>query len=144
MTTPPHLEIDTTSVALKGRVGERLTKRVTISTEEARPVYAHASTNQPWLTFGPIKYLGNKVKIPLDIIVPAFPGQTVQAQVTIQGNGKQQFVVLVSVEVEKAFAAVARKPVPIAVSEPISDAGQADSAKLSLVERLAKWWNGNP
>ena len=56
------------------------------------------------MTFGPVKYLGNKVEIRIEVTVPPYPEQIVQAVVTIQGNGKQRFVVPVSVAVEKGHA----------------------------------------
>ena len=143
LTSPPSLAIDTTALAFKGRIGERLTKRVTISTEEAKPVYAQAWSNQSWLTFGPIKYLGNKVKIAIEITIPPHPGETVHAQVTIQGNGKQQFLVPVSVMVGTESAPVVKRPVPIAVTEAIPAAEQDNSAELSWVDRLARWWKNN-
>jgi hypothetical protein len=100
LTKPPRLAIDSNYLRFKGRIGERLSARATLSTEEAKPVYAHAWSNQDWVTFGPIKYLGNKVRIQVEVVVPALPGQTVLAEVIIQGNGKQQFVVPLSVTVE--------------------------------------------
>jgi len=104
LTKPPRLEINTTSFILKGKVGTRLSRRVTVRTEDAKPVFAHASSNQPWVTFGPVKYMGNKVEIRIDVTVPPYPEQIVQAQVTIEGNGKQRFGVALSVAIEAGRA----------------------------------------
>jgi hypothetical protein len=100
LTKPPVLQIDTAFMMFKGKIGALLTRQVTIRTDEIKPVYAQAWSDQEWVKFGPIKYRGNKVRIPVEIAVPPCPGQTLQAHVTIRGNGKQQFVVPVSVEVE--------------------------------------------
>jgi hypothetical protein len=117
LTRPPLLQIDTTFLMFKGRVGELVSRRVTLSTEEAKPVYAQAWSNQEWVRFGPIKYLGNKVKIPVEIVVPPQPGATLQAEVIVQGNGKQRFVVPVTLTVEGESAPIVPAPVPVAVVE---------------------------
>ncbi len=114
---PPRLEIDTLSLMLKGKIGEHLSMRVTVRTDEAKPVYAQARSDRDWVTFGPIAYRGNKVEIAVEIMVPPQPGETVQARVTIQGNGKQQFVVPISVTVEKGPLPPAKKSVRAAASD---------------------------
>lgn len=98
---PPKLKIDTEYLMFKGKPGERRSNQITVSTDEARPVYAEAWSNQEWVQFGAIKYMGNKLKIPVEVIVPPQPGETVLANVTIRGNGKQQFVVTVGVTVDE-------------------------------------------
>ena len=149
LTTPPRLEIKPDAVTFNGKVGDRLSRRLTLSTEEAKPVYAQAWSNQDWVKFGPIKYLGNKVKIPVEITVPPQPGETVHAQVVIQGNGKQQFVVPVSVTVEKKTTTVAKKPTTglggktdlIALpAAPPSIQGPPGSGWQRLVGWLSRWW----
>jgi hypothetical protein len=99
LTQPPRLEIDMSSLSLKGKIGECLSTALTIRTKDAKPVYAHAWSNRDWVRLQPIKFLGARAKIPVEIMVPSNPGETVQAQVTIQGNGKQRFVIPVTVVV---------------------------------------------
>jgi hypothetical protein len=118
LTKPPPLQIDTASFMLQGKVGERLSRLVTLRTEEAKPVYAQAQSSQTWIQVGPIKFLGNKAKIPVEIVVPSCPGQMVHAQVTIQGNGKQRFVVPVSVVVEVEPPPVAEAGRPSTAQAP--------------------------
>ncbi len=113
LTRPPVLKIDTAFLMFRGKAGQCLSRRVTLSTEEAKPVYAHAWSDQDWVKFGPIKFLGNRVKIPVEVTVPPRPGETVLAQVTIRGNGKQQFVVPVTLTVEPLNG-----PVPVASQVP--------------------------
>jgi hypothetical protein len=118
LTRPPLLQIDTAFLMFKGRVGELVSKRVTLSTEEAKPVYAQAWSNQEWVKIGTIKYLGNKVKIPVEIATPPRPGETLTAEVIVQGNGKQRFVVPVTLTVEGASAAAVQAPLPVTAQEP--------------------------
>lgn len=75
-------------------------------------VYAQAWCNQEWIKAGPGKSQGNKATIPLFIEVPPRPGETLQAEVTIQGNGKQQFVVPLTLAVVAGPAAAAAPPAP--------------------------------
>ncbi len=96
---PPRLQIDTERITCRGEGGERLTKQVTLSTEEARLVYADAESNQRWIKVLPAKSQGKSVTIPLRIDVPSRPGETLRASVTFQGNGQQRFVVPVTLTV---------------------------------------------
>jgi hypothetical protein len=99
LTKPPRLEIDTAFITIKDKAGKRHARRIIVRTEEAKPVYAHAWSNQSWVAFRPVKYQGNKVEILVELTVPPQPGETVHAEVTIEGNGKQRFVVPVTVAV---------------------------------------------
>lgn len=93
LTQPPRLEIDRESLAFRGKIGESLSATLTLHTKEGKPVYAQAWSDREWLELGPIEYLGPKVRIPVAVVVPADGGE---GQVTIQGNGKQRFVVPVT------------------------------------------------
>jgi hypothetical protein len=139
LTKPPRLEINTSFITLKGKIGERLSRRVKIGTDEAKPVYAQAWSNQDWVKFGPIKYLGNKVEIPVEITVPAYPGETVTAQVTIQGNGKQQFFVPVNVAVDtqRVSPHAERKPDPD--DQHVEFELIQDGAERSWLDRWVAW-----
>lgn len=101
LTKPPRLEIDTSFLMFKGRVGESLNTRVTVRTRDGKPVYAQAWSSQGWVKPGPIKYLGAKVQIPVEIVIPPDMPDTAQAQVLIQGNGDQRFIVPVTVTVRR-------------------------------------------
>src|SRR5260370_33912302 len=108
LTKPPHLEIDTAFLTYSAKIGERRWGIIKIRTKENKPVYAEARSNQDWVQVGLIQYWGNMVSITLEIVVPLRPGETLQAQVTIQGNGKQQFLVPVSLTVETARTPVSK------------------------------------
>ena len=117
LTRPPVLKINTAYMMFQGHPGQCMSRRITLSTEEAKPVYAHASSDQDWVKFGPIKFLGNRVKIPVEITVPPRPGETVLAQLTVRGNGKQQFVVPVTLTIEGFDAPAMPGSSPVAVPQ---------------------------
>jgi hypothetical protein len=104
LTEPPRLEVAPTTLALKGKAGQTLSACLTIRTQETKPVYAQAYSDRNWLKIGPLKYLGTKVEVPIEIVVPGDQGENARAHVTIQGNGNQQFVVPVTVAVKNMFS----------------------------------------
>ena len=124
LTKPPRLEISAGKIVCKGKVGERLTKYVTISTKESRFVYAQGWSNHDWIQARPGKSQGNTVTIPLSIEVPPRPGETVTANVTIQGNGKQQFVVPVTLAVAGAK--------PVLDAQPMETTDKPDETTSSV------------
>src|SRR5262249_50689852 len=60
--------------------------------------------SEDWISARPETSGGNSVTIPFAIEVPPRSGETLRASVTIQGNGRQQFVVPVTLTVESAAA----------------------------------------
>jgi hypothetical protein len=108
LTKPPRLEINPDRIVCEGTPGEPLTRKVTISSPEAKFVTAGASSDQEWITIQPDTSQGNKVTIPLRIDVPPRPGETLHASVTFQGNGQQQFVVPVTLTVGADTSGAAR------------------------------------
>jgi hypothetical protein len=134
LTKPPHLEINTAFLTFKARIGERRWSIVRLRTREAKPVYAEARSNQDWVILGPIQYWGNMVTITLEIVVPPRPGETLRAEVTIQGNGKQQFLVPVSLTVETE-------------NVPVSNAGLAAMPAVLVPTQdgpATRWWRCFP
>jgi hypothetical protein len=110
LTKPPRLEIDTTTLTLEGKVGESLSTLVTLRTRDGKPVYAQAWSNQDWVKLGALKYRGTKLQIPVEIVVPGDCGDSAQAELTIQGNAQQRFVVPISVAVKRHFLRRAHRP----------------------------------
>ena len=139
LTKPPRLKIDSDTLVLAGKIGERLSAHLTVSTEERKPVYAQAWCNQQWVKFGPIKYLGKMVKLPVEITVPPYPGENLLAQVTVQGNGKQRFVVPVSLTVEQGNTPIAQESAPLLRSQTCPVAAAAKSG-LNQDGSSARWW----
>jgi hypothetical protein len=93
---PPRLDISERTVSLRGRAGERLEHTLTLKSQERRPVYAHASSDQPWLSAGASQNGVAGVSIPLIVAaVPNCPGDTLQGLVSVTANGGQRFEVSV-------------------------------------------------
>jgi len=134
LAAPPRILLGTPSLDFFGRVGEFLIRHVRIRTDEPRPVYAQAWVNQDWMKVGSIVYLGNKVKIPILVTVPARPGQTLHGQVLVRSNGKQEFTVPVSLTVD-ASRSYAAPPQPV-----VDPLGAVDSLPSGAVVP-ASWWD---
>ena len=102
LTIPPKVELRKKAVALRGSVGDSLRCELELVNEEkkAKPVFAHAFSNQPWLEVGRASLNGRIAKIPL--VIPSVPdreGATLSARVVVVANGNQRFVVPVTLEI---------------------------------------------
>jgi hypothetical protein len=94
LTPAPRVSISERSVGLRGDPGQTLRHILKVETLEKRPVYAHGTSNQPWVEVGRPTLNGRLATIPLSIpAVPNKPGETLQAKVLVQANGNQRFVV---------------------------------------------------
>jgi hypothetical protein len=88
----PKVELAEPALALGGRPGERLEQTLTVTTTENRPVYAYATSDQPWLTIGKPVYRGRSATLPLVIeAVPHEPGRTLHAKLKVTANGNKRF-----------------------------------------------------
>jgi hypothetical protein len=142
LTPPPKVEINQQSVALEGAVGAPLRHTLEVSTQEKRPVYAYAGSDQPWLEVGRPKLNGRTAVIPL--VIPAVPnraGETLTARVTVTSNGQQRFVVPVTLAVVENFdfsalaAASPAPPRPEPKPEPKPEpAAETKPASVTVVE----------
>lgn len=111
LTAPPKVAISTTQIDLSGSPGEQLTSSVEIKTQEKRPVYAHATSNQPWLEVGRAKLNGRVATINLSVpSVPNKQGETLSAKLIVQSNGNQRFVVPVTLQIGSNLAFGAPEP----------------------------------
>jgi hypothetical protein len=94
LTAPPKVYVSEPSVRFAGEVGDRVEHTLFVRTEENRPVYASATSNQKWLEIGCPLLTGRTAAIPLVVPrVPNRPGGVLTAQVLVTANGKQQFAV---------------------------------------------------
>jgi hypothetical protein len=104
LTPPPKVEISESSLALLGTPGDSLQHVLEVKTQEKRPVYAHATSNQPWLEVGRIQLDGRTATIPLSVPrIPDREGETLTATVVVQANGNQRFVVPVTLTVSESL-----------------------------------------
>lgn len=100
LTAPPKVAINTNRIDLSGNPGEQLTYTIEVKTQEKRPVYAHATSNEPWLEVGRAKLSGRVASINLSVpSVPNREGETLSAKLIVQSNGNQRFVVPVTLQV---------------------------------------------
>jgi len=104
LTPTPKVEVSATTIILRGRIGQPVDYSLQITTQEKRPVYASASSDQPWLIIGRTKLDGRKATIPLTVpSIPDSEESTLKAKLTVTANGNQRFVVPVSLELESSF-----------------------------------------
>jgi hypothetical protein len=107
LTTPPHVEISAREVRMAGRGGDILRESLQVVAREKKPVFAHATTDEPWLTVPEVELNGRTATVHLRVPeVPDRFGETLTAQVTIVSNGRKRFVV----------------PVHLTVTEPMPEA----------------------
>ncbi len=101
LSRPPRVAVHPEEIALQGGSGARLQQSLRVSTQEKRPVYAHALSDQPWLTVGTPRTEGATVTVPLTVpAVPDQPGATLHARVKVVSNGNQRFEVPVTLTVD--------------------------------------------
>ncbi len=98
LATPPKVNINHRSVTMQGDVGaQNLSFVLEVKTEEKRPVYAWGISNQTWLEVSRSRHNGQVAALTLIVPqVPDCPGETLTAQVTVQSNGNQQFIIPVT------------------------------------------------
>jgi hypothetical protein len=104
LSRPIKLQISEQAVSLQGNVGVELRHSLEITTPEKRLVYAHATSDQPWLEVGRVRPNGRLATIPL--VIPSVPdreGETLRAKVTVVGNGNQTFLIPVALEIGGSF-----------------------------------------
>jgi hypothetical protein len=128
LTTPPKVGINVAEIRFEGRSGEILRSSVRVRAEEKRPVYAHAVSDAPWLKVNEVAFDGRTAMVHLRVPdVPDRPGETLNARLTITSNGRQRFVVPVSLNVTgRAGGGRSRPPLPIDVLEVVPEPSSRD------------------
>ncbi len=112
---PPPVELSEDAINLRGAPGERVEHVLVAVTQENRAAVAHGTSDQPWLRVGMPFFRGRTAILPLTIpAVSGRPGETVRANVTVIANGRQRFVVPLSVTVGPAPVA----PAPVSPPRP--------------------------
>ena len=142
LTKPPVVEIDNRQIALAAKAGEAIRFALNVKSIEKRPVFATASSSQPWLVVGKPVYAGNIVTLPFEIpVIPDRPGETIRAMATVRSNGNQRFLVPVLIEVrhgtrsqtvlkpDEATTQYA-KPASLPVVELVGDPKQAKATPI--------------
>lgn len=100
VTKAPKVEISARQFAFQADPGAALEMSVDISTQEKRPVFAHATSTVPWLEVSRAKFNGRVVTIHASIpSVPNRPGELLEAELDVISNGNQRFHLPVTVQV---------------------------------------------
>jgi hypothetical protein len=92
LTTPPRVAVSDSEMRLSARGGDIVRFSLQVTTEEKKPVFAHATSDQDWLAVGGVELDGRTATVHLRIDeVPDRNGQTLRANVAIISNGRQRF-----------------------------------------------------
>src|SRR5713101_5749606 len=119
LTPAPKVEVSAPAISLHGRIGQPVSYSLHVVTQEKRPVFASAASNQPWLIIGRAKLEGRKATLPLTVShIPDSDEAVLQAEVTVTANGNQRFVIPVTLEVDTGLEFGERNP-PVEVSESV-------------------------
>jgi hypothetical protein len=134
LTTPPKVGINVADLRLEGRGGDIVRSSVQVTSPEKRPVYAHAVSDQPWLTVNDVALEGRMATVNLRVPeVPNCPGEVLRAKLTITANGRQKFVVPVSLTVTGSGAGPRFMPAPPVSSLPTVPPGRSSLPDLPPV-----------
>jgi hypothetical protein len=100
LTPPPKVEVGKKAINMTADVGGQVRETLEIKSQEKRPVYAHATSDQPWLEIGKALLNGRIASIPLRVSnVPNRPGETLKAKLQVTSNGNQKFVIPVTLTI---------------------------------------------
>jgi hypothetical protein len=104
LTPPPKVDVNKRLIRLHAEAGDSLRETIEVTTSEKRPVWAHATSDSPWIEVGRARLNGRMATIPLGIpSVPNRPGEKITAKITITSNGNQRFVVPIEIDVGNSF-----------------------------------------
>ncbi|HEY7425761.1 MAG TPA: hypothetical protein VH682_16145 [Gemmataceae bacterium] len=151
LTAPPKVEISSNRIDLAGNAGDQLRSTLEVKSQEKRPVYAHATSNQPWLEVSRAKLNGRVATINLSVpTVPRREGETLTAKLIVQSNGNQRFVVPVTLQVGNSLVFGDSTPLPDVesvantLSVPAAFAPSASISKGSGTYRRRRASKGTP
>jgi hypothetical protein len=100
LTVPPKVALSPSELRFRGGPGETLPATLQVTTAEKKPVYATARSDQPWLVVEGVDCEGRQATIRLSVPrVPAQPGATLYAWLTVVANGRRSFLVPVKLSI---------------------------------------------
>lgn len=100
MTRAPKVEISHKEVHLSGYPGSSISLNVEVSTQERRPVFAHAQSEASWLEVSKPRLTGRTAVLPLLVpSVPDQPGQTLMTKLEVISNGNKRWRVPVRLRI---------------------------------------------
>jgi hypothetical protein len=116
LTAPPKVGINVAEVRLSGRAGEAVRSMVVLTTQEKKPVFAHATSDQDWLQVNEVQFEGRSATVHLRISnVPDRGGETLRANLSVVSNGRQKFVLPVYLQV------AGRPPVRVRIAPEVAE-----------------------
>jgi hypothetical protein len=117
LTSPPKVDVNASEVRLAGRAGESVAATVVLSTQEKKPVFAHAVSDRDWLRVERVQLEGKSATVHLRVpSIPDTGGDLLRANLMIVSNGRQKFTVRVYLQV------TARPPVRAWVAPEVAGA----------------------
>jgi len=100
---PPGVDVNQKAISLNAAPHSTIQHVLGVKTRESRPVWALASSNQPWLEIGRGTFAGRTGLLPITVRTGANkPGEKLLAAITVLANGNQKFVVPVTVTIVAA------------------------------------------
>jgi hypothetical protein len=116
---PPRVEFRPQSFDLNGAVGKTVNAAVEIITADKKVVYGWATCDQGWVEIGKTKLGRAAATVPISIRIPDPCPPTVQATLTVVGNGNQKSFIPLSVKVAggKAGVVLAEELPPVEIME---------------------------
>lgn len=100
LTEPPQVKVSVNALQLEGKGGDILRTSLQVVAQEKKPVFAHVTSDQPWLTVDEVALDGRTATVHLRVSeVPDRPNETLQAKINVTANGRKRFVVPVSLRV---------------------------------------------
>jgi hypothetical protein len=108
LTKPPKVEISEREFLLTGDPGDKIPLSLEVTTQEKKAVWAHATSNVPWLEVSKPKFEGRKATVNMSVpSIPDRPGETLEGELTVIGNGNVRWLVPVRLAVSGELVAAA-------------------------------------
>ena len=116
LTAPPKVGISAAEVRMAGRAGEQASATVVLTTQEKKPVFAHAVSDRDWLRVERVELEGRSATVHLRVpSIPDTGGDALRANLSVVSNGRQKFALPVYLEV------AARPPVRARVAAGVAE-----------------------
>jgi hypothetical protein len=127
LTAPPKVEINDKFISFHGNPGGQLRHTLEVKSQEKRPVFAHGTSDQPWIVVERAQLNGRTATIGVSIpSVPDRPGEVLQGRVTVTSNGNQRFVVPITLNISGTRRSYAEPIIMMEETVPVEPVVFAD------------------
>lgn len=99
LSLPPEVDVSQESFQLFGWPGQRVERVLAVVAQEKRAVFAHGTSDQPWLEVGEPHLHGRTATLPLTVTIPLAPGRTLRANLRVITNGNRRFTIPVNLTI---------------------------------------------